>query len=174
MAHTLKSRVAYMALIVIVRTSSGQTVAPEKAFDFLLGKWSVTEKVMNGKDTSYHGTSYYTIYKSHDGTTIKDDWIYKDADTLMFKASMLRSYDLIHQKWMLYYADDKYNSQVWEGRWENGEWWFYREKMKEGKKIIVKIKWMLIHKNLVQQHIYRSFDNGSSWVLGSILDYRRD
>jgi hypothetical protein len=159
--------------LFLVLSSAGQTARPEKAFDFLIGKWKVTEKVISGNDTSYHGSSVYTIYKSHDSTTIKDDWIYKDADTVMFKASMLRSYDAANKSWMLYYADDKYNSQVWEGRFENNEWWFYRERMRDGEKVIIKIKWVPANKSLAQQYIYRSFDEGTTWVLGSILDYKK-
>lgn len=151
----------------------GQTTSPEKAFDFLLGKWKITEKRISGFDTTYHGTSVYTIYKSNDSTTIKDDWVYKDADTVVYKSSMLRSYDAANKRWMLYYSDNAYRSQIWEGRVENNEWWFYRERTQDGKRIIIKIKWVSINKKLIQQYIYRSFDEGISWVLGSILDYRK-
>lgn len=151
-----------------------QGTPPEKAFDFLIGRWNVTEKVISGTDTSYHGTSVYRISKAADGTTIKDDWIYKDADTVMFKATMLRSYDGVNKKWMLYYADNNYNSQVWEGRLENNEWWFYRERIRDNKKIIIKIKWVAVNKKLAQQYIYRSFDEGKTWIPGSMLDYKRN
>lgn len=172
-----KIKTGTMLLVFFVLSFTGvysQNSSSQNAFDFLIGKWKVTEKAITGTDTTYHGTSVYTIYKSHDGTTIKDDWVYKDADTIMFKATMLRSYDATNKRWMLYYADNNYNSQVWEGRQENNEWWFYRERMRDGKKIVIKIKWVAIHKKLVQQYIYRSFDEGKTWVLGSILDYKRN
>ena len=151
----------------------GQPASPEKAFDFLLGKWKVTEKRINGTDTTYHGTSVYIIYKSQDRTTIKDDWVYKDADTVVYKSSMLRNYDESNKRWMLYYSDNAYRSQIWEGRFENNEWWFYRERMQDGKRVIIKINWFLVNRKLAQQYIYRSFDEGKSWVLGSISDYKR-
>jgi|CXWL01.1.fsa_nt_gi predicted HNH restriction endonuclease len=151
----------------------GQASTPEKAFDFLLGKWKVTEKRISGSDTTYHGTSVYTIYKSHDGTTIKDDWVYKNADTVVYKSSILRNYDAANKRWMLYYSDNAYRSQIWEGRFENNEWWFYRERMQDGKRIIIKIKWVSVNSKMARQSIYRSFDEGKSWVLGSILDYKK-
>jgi hypothetical protein len=160
-------------LFVITYTVKAQPANPQSAFDFLIGNWRVTEKQITGADTTLHGTSTYKIYKSHDGATIKDDWIYRSADTVMFRASMLRSYDAANKKWMLYYADSKFNSQVWEGRFENNEWWFYRERMRDGKKVIVKIKWVAPAKNRIQQYIYRSFDEGGTWVLGSILEYKK-
>lgn len=162
-----------LMIFFIVPAYLNAQIQTVNTFDFLIGKWKVIEKSITGTDTSYHGTSFYTIYKSHDGTTIKDDWVYKDADTVVYKSTMIRCYDAAAKKWMLYYADNAYRSQTWEGRFENNEWWFYRERIQDDKRIIIKLKWAPVNKKMAQQYIYRSFDEGKTWVLGSILEYKK-
>lgn len=163
----------FVLIVFCLAEINSQNTSPQNAFDFLIGKWKVTEKRISSTDTTYHGTSLYSIYKSHDGTTLKDDWVYKDGDTVVYKSSMLRNYDASNKRWMLYYSDNAYRSQIWEGRFENNKWWFYRERIQDGKRVIIKINWVSVNRKLAKQYIYRSFDEGKSWVLGSISDYKR-
>ncbi len=141
------------------------------AFDFLIGKWTTYEKSISSKDTTVYGPSVISISKSSDGFSIIENWQIKNHDTLLFKAVLHRVYDGMAKKWILSYSDSELNYQVWDGRKENNVWQFYRERFKDGKKIIVKQKWVKISNQKTQQIIERSFDGGVTWVTGSVIDY---
>lgn len=143
------------------------------AFDFLLGKWVTYEKSITNKDTTIYGPSKITVAKSNDGFSLLEDWEIKNRDTLIFKAVLHRIYDAIAKKWILSYSDSDLNYQVWEGRKENSIWYFYRERYRDGKKIIVKQKWVQLSNGKVNQVIERSFDEGKTWVTGSIIEYTK-
>ncbi len=143
------------------------------AFDFLIGKWTTYEKAISNKDTTVYGPSVITISKASDGFSIIENWQIKNHDTVLFKSVLHRIYDGASKKWVLSYSDSDLNYQIWDGKKENNGWQFYRERYKDGKKIIVRQKWVLLSSKNVNQVIERSTDEGVTWIIGSIIEYKR-
>jgi len=142
-----------------------------KAFDFLIGNWETYEKSLVNGDTIFHGPSIINVSRSLDGVSLREDWQIIDHDTLLFKATLNRLYDGVTKQWVVSYADSKLNYQVWLGKEEKNIWTFYRERYRDGKKIIVRQQWISVSSKKARQTIERSFDEGSTWVTGSIIDY---
>jgi len=143
------------------------------AFDFLIGKWINYEKAISNKDATVYGPPVITIAKASDGFSIIENWQIKNHDTLLFKAVLHRIYDGTSKTWILSYSDSDLNYQEWNGKNENNTWQFYRERYKDGKKIIVKQKWVRLSPTRVNQIIERSVDKGITWNTGSVIEYTR-
>ncbi|MGH9813921.1 MAG: hypothetical protein ACRD4T_12380, partial [Candidatus Acidiferrales bacterium] len=78
-------------------------------------------------------------------------------------AKLLRSFDSARKQWFLSYVDTGVAHQWWEGRWESGQWRFYRSWVLNGRPVISRVTWSPGTDDSYQQMIERSSDNGSSW-----------
>jgi len=96
-----------------------------KAFDFLLGDWK--------QDGS---SGRMEITKILDGCGIHEVWLLKE-----FNAVLLRNFNNATKKWYLTFTAHDLIPQVWEGRSENGNWYFYREWELNGRKRLSRTYW---------------------------------
>jgi hypothetical protein len=172
-AKTIHTIFLFAGLFSVAQSQGLERNEELKEFDFLVGKWQAFEKVVSNGDTTVYGPSTLTIMKGFDGVSVIENWEIKNQDKLLFKAVLHRIFDGQSRNWILSYSDSGLNYQTWEGKKENGTWQFYRERIKDGKKIIVRQRWINDSPTQAFQVIERSFDLGATWVLGSISEYKR-
>ncbi len=145
-----------------------------KEFDFMLGEWRGVEKVATaGKEGAITSTSKIQVKKVLNGCAIQEDWEFEDRGKRLFNATLLRSYNAETRKWLLSYVDDQLNHQFYEGHKESGQWRFLRERLVEGKPVLVRITWTSASHHKVEQTIERSEDNGKTWAVRATVSYSR-
>jgi len=137
-------------LLALCATASTATCTD---FDFLAGNW----KSVGKEDQATART-----VRMHDGCLIEEKWHFEKNGKKLFDSLMLRSWDANAKRWMLAYADDNGRWQIYEGRHERGTWSFYRERLDNGKPIVVRITWTPNPKGYVQT-IEKSEDRGVTW-----------
>ena len=120
-----------------------------KEFDFLLGDWK--QKDSSGK---------MQITKILDGCGIQEIW---QLDG--FNAVLLRSYDNATKKWYLTFTAHNLVPQVWEGRKENGNWYFYRDWELNGKKRRSRTFWKSASGKEFERIVEQLNDDGKTWRL---------
>lgn len=149
--------------------------SPEaKQFDFIVGEWRGVEKAAtDGKDMAITSTSEIKVKKVLNGCVIQENWEFIADGKRLFSAILLRSYDAGSQKWLLSYVDDQLNHQLYEGRKESGRWRFFRERLVEGKPVLIRITWVSASSDKFEQIIERSEDNGKTWKIRAIVSYSR-
>lgn len=157
-----------------VQDETSACQSPEaRALDFLIGRWEGDERQIEGGKETIVSTSEIQVEKIFGGCALRETWEVKEGGKKLFNAIVLRSYDAGSKKWLLSYVDDALNHQFYEGRNEMGKWRFFRERMVEGKPVLVRITWTQVTKDSIDQRIERSSDNGNTWVLRSVVSYAR-
>ncbi|MEO8029022.1 MAG: hypothetical protein ABI823_21255 [Bryobacteraceae bacterium] len=147
----------FLALLLLAGSAWGAC----SEFDFLAGNW----KSVGKQDQAIAHT-----VRMHDGCLIEEKWHFEQAGKKLFDSVMLRSWDSDAKRWMLAYADDNGRWQTYEGRFERGAWRFYRERLADGKPIVVRITWVPGGKGYVQT-IEKSEDRGATWKQSEQIEH---
>lgn len=120
-----------------------------KFFDFLVGNWN--EKGTSGKKT---------INKNLEGCGTQEIWELEG-----FNAVLLRSYDEQTKKWYLTFTAHNLTPQIWEGRLENGNWYFYRDWELNGKPRKSRTYWKKASNKSFERIVEQLNDDGKTWRL---------
>jgi len=155
-------------------TASNPCLSPEKqTFNFMIGDWQGIERALvNGKMTDV-STSDVQIKPILNNCAIQENWNVKVNLKIVFTAILLRSFDESGKKWLLTYVDDGLNHQFYEGRNESNQWRFFRERIVDGKPVLIRITWSPVSKDSFVQSVERSQDGGQTWELRPTISYRR-
>ena len=143
----------------------------EKGFDFLIGDWrmDVEEYDPQGKQIRTL-TDWSRVRKMIGGASLLDEW----GD----EGFTVRTWDPNKKVWRLFWTDRDFlagNMQIWEGTFENGVGTFVGgysvpDNISRSKS---KIEFSEIKDNSVLWKMWKSPDNGETWVLQYIRRYKR-
>ncbi len=132
--------------------------AEAKAFDFLIGEWQLAS-----------GSGGLRIEKILRGCSLRESWKNERGESLLF-----RSYDISRQRWfLLFLMDDRLSYQSWEGRWESGQWRFYRDWMLDGQPVLSRTYWNPLSAGGFEKIVEQSRDGGKTWRLHDKSVYQR-
>ncbi len=137
------------------KTSGQCDSADLKFFDFLNGNWK-------GKD----GASKVSVTKILNGCGSRELWAEKESDSdRIFLANLTRTYDAASKKWYLTFIANDLVPQVWEGRFENGNWYFYRDWELNGKPRRSRTFWQKTSDQGFERIVEQLNDDGKTWRL---------
>lgn len=128
-----------------------------KFFDFLVGNWD--EKGTSGKKT---------IKKNLEGCGTHESWELEG-----FNAVLLRSHDEQTKKWYLTFTAHNLTPQIWEGRFENGNWFFYRDWELNGKPRKSRTYWKRTSNKGFERVVEQLNDDGKTWRLHVKSSYEK-
>ena len=128
-----------------------------RSFDFLVGDWK--EVGSNGRKS---------ISKSLNGCGLIETW---ELDG--FSAILLRTYHNATKSWHLSFAAHDLVPQVWYGRFEEGNWYFYREWELNGVKRVSRTFWKRLGTDGFERIVEQSLDLGKTWKPHVNAKYRR-
>ena len=126
-----------------------------KAFDFWVGKWSVTNP-----DGSYAGTN--SISKEEDECVIREQWT---SATPGYTGTSMNYYDAVRKQWVQLWVDNQGQSLYMRGGLVNGAMVLTSELLlgTDGVHRYNRVTWTPVQKGKVRQHWEVSTD-GSNWT----------
>ena len=145
------------------------TERDRKFFDFLIGSWKISSRQMDST-TTYGGEDIYTFNKIFAGA-INSNWHFnrgtKEKPNIV-DAHCYIAYNNLTRNWSFYYISDL-SAQYYDGRKENGNWFFYRSfNFGNGNKFLQRQYWKLVNQKTLERHTENSHDNGENWKSFSI------
>jgi hypothetical protein len=140
-------------------------------FDFWIGKWSGREiSPTDGKPQPGGSSSTVEVVPVLAGCGVLERReIRLPKETL--RTLSLFAYDGELKRWRLHFFDDAGINQEWEGDFVDGHWQFSRERVADGKKMLVRITWVEAGKDRVLWETSRSEDSGKTWVVRSRTEF---
>jgi hypothetical protein len=176
------SAVFYLLLLALLpalgsTVSAQSSAAPTctaslgKSVAFLQGDWEGRSYSVSGRDTVLDALMKVHSQPLFGHCALQEHWEASKDDHVLFTARVVRAYDASTQRWMVYYVDDKVNSQIYDGRSEAGVWRFYRTRLDRGVPIQVRLTWRS-HDSGYEQLIERSRDGGKTWTLGGFVSFQ--
>jgi hypothetical protein len=138
------------------------------AFTFMAGDWITSESPVSAGGAST-GTSRTEAVL--DGCAIWEHRYVEQNGKEVFDAHVVWGYDSTTKRMLLFYIDDRSHTQLYEGRFENGSWSFYRERPDtDGRTILIRVKYAPKGSGFTQS-VERSSDHGATWGAPSIVSY---
>lgn len=160
-----------IAVICIPFFVTAQSFEPDQTdkmerdyFDFLIGEWKIIQKkstegiTTGGKDT-------YTFRKGLDSNAIISEWYFNrgtKSNPNYTQGLYYSAYDNLTDAWSFYYIS-AVSSQYYQGKKEDGQWYFYREFTIEGNTFLQRQSWLSQNDSTLIRTIENSTDNGKSW-----------
>jgi hypothetical protein len=148
--------------------------AERRAFDFLIGTWTlVTHETAQGVDQG--GDDVFTFRPVLDGDAILSEWYFNrgtKARPDYTHAHYLSAFDPASGAWSFYYVSPR-AAQYYEGRKEDGQWYFYKEHLVDGKPLLQRQSWRSEGPSTLIRRIENSTDGGRTWVTGSLATLKR-
>jgi hypothetical protein len=144
-----------------------------KQFDFMIGEWSGVERSAGEGQMKVISTSEIQVSKALNGCVVQERWEFSDNGKKLFSALLFRAFDNATQKWRLSYVDDHLNHQTYEAREDMGKLRFFRQRIVDGKPVLVRITWVSVNSDKFEQVVERSTDGDENWKLRSIITYQR-
>jgi hypothetical protein len=142
--------------------------AEARTLDFLAGYWATSE---SPTPASGPATGTSRTEKILNGCAIWEHRYVEQQGKELFDAHLVLGYDVTTKRMLLFYVDDLSHTQLYEGRRENENWAFYRERPSDdGKTILIRVKYAQKGKGFTQT-VERSKDHGKSWAGGSVVTY---
>jgi len=148
------------------QNSCGNTAI--SSFAFMVGNWITSESPVPaaGAET---GTSRTEAVL--DGCAIWEHRYVEQNGKEVFDAHVVWGYDSTSKRMLLFYIDDRSHTQLYEGRFENGSWAFYRERPDtDGRTILIRVKYAQKGSGFTQS-VERSSDHGATWATPSVVSY---
>lgn len=165
----------------VVKDSTKTSVDAPTDFDFLMGKWKITNKILkqrlSGSDEWTESIAYSRCWKILDGLGNMDEFEMKSRDGRTFKGNTIRIYRPTRKEWVLYWVDswnpDLGVTQQTTGSFENGVGIFYGEEEFNGKIVRQKFTWKSLGKNRAYwDQAYYDELNGN-WEINWIMLFDR-
>ena len=141
------------------KQTSRECASPDLSFfDFLIGSWQKTG-----------ATGKKEIKKILGGCAIREEWRLEG-----FNATLLRNFDESTNKWYLTFTAHNLVPQVWEGRLENGNWYFYRDWKLNGQARKSRTFWKKISGKSFERIVEQLNDDGKTWRLHVKETYQKE
>ncbi len=136
-----------------------------KAFDFLIGTWTVESMTDSaGKTTPGQGETY-RFEKQLGGVLVVGDWHFNRgtaAQPDFVDARYYSGFDNTRRMWTFYYVSPQ-SAQYWPGQLERGRWYFLNEFTIEGRVTLQRQSWERVDERTVHRVIENSTDRGGTW-----------
>ena len=145
-----------------------------RVFDFLIGDW-VIEKSETPKGTEVGGDDEYKFERILDGSGIMANWHFNrgtKAKPDYTNAIYVSAFDNSTKVWSFYYVSER-SAQWYEGRKENGEWFFYKKLLVNGQDLLQRQEWKLKDQSTLLRTIENSSDGGKTWIMGVVYTLKR-
>jgi len=148
-------------------------------FDFLHGKWRITHHTLRGRLT---GATEWDVAEAIDivrpvfhglGNVGR---FMREVEGKPSEGMPIRLYDPSIAQWRIYWLDtiDQRMESPVIGGFKNGEGLFFGDDFLRGQPIKVRFTWAGISTNTARWDQAFSSDNGGTWELNSIMEFRRD
>lgn len=158
-----------MILQAILLTTPAAAQLPDD-FDFLIGRWEMVVTRHSGDAPRVIATEISVVERALGGTVLIDTWGESGFTT--------RTYDPKAGLWRLFWTDRGYfqgRIQFWEGRFEDGVGTFVGGDSfpNPDNRVKSKIIFSEIQENRVHWEMFHTQDNGATWSLTDVREYRR-
>lgn len=159
-----------------VAQSEGPCNAPRgEALDYMLGDWFGVQYVYQQGDTTMVATTELSVREILDGCAHEELMdVHRSTGEHVFNAIALRSYDVSEQRWRFTEVDDRGRHFTLEGREEQGQWYFYADRERDGRAYILRLSYPQAGPDSFKQIFERSFDAGTTWERWTHIDFVRD
>jgi hypothetical protein len=155
---------AFLTLLSLVTTLSAQSPAPERAFDFWVGDWIVTDQ-SNGKIAGMN-----VISLRHGGRVLHED--YNTGRGI--SGHSLSAYDASRKEWHQCWMDSNGLVLNLTGGLHNGAMVLSGETIRaDGARTRERVSWIPNADGTVRQHWEQSTDAGQTWKTAFDGLYRR-
>lgn len=136
----------------------------------MIGTWNTIDPG-NGTGAAAEGES--TVEAVLDGCIVHEHRSVSRQGKRLFDGDAYWGYDSTTKHWLLFYMDDMSHMQVYEGREENGQLAFHRERPDpDGKLILIRIVYAPEGSSRYTQTVERSGDHGTTWQPGGVTTYQ--
>ena len=162
----VKSAIALLLCLcqmAIAHAQPSPHAAEKSYFDFLLGKWSMQDRRVDGKWQP--GTDTLRFEKQLDGNAIVSHWRFDrgtPAKPDVTEALYISAYDTRGKVWTFYYVSPQ-SAQYYEGRFESGNWFFHHAFTVDNRSFLQRQSWRM-EDGLLVRSLENSYDNGQSWA----------
>jgi hypothetical protein len=137
-------------------------------FTFMVGDWITLESPVSAGGASTGASRTEAVL---DGCAIWEHRYVEQNGKEVFDAHVVWGYDSVTKRMLLFYIDDRSHTQLYDGRFENGSWAFYRERPDtDGRIILIRVKYAQKGSGFTQS-VERSSDHGTTWGAPSIVSY---
>lgn len=150
-------------------------------FDFLIGKWKVHHRHLNGRLVGSHDWSEFDgtlqLWMTMGGRgTVTDNYIQSPSGA--YRAVGIRGYDPKKQTWAVWWLDGRDPHEMGSpviGNFDfhNGAGTFEGPDTNNGKSVITRLSWSKITKNSAHWEQAMSPDGGKTWETNWYSDFTR-
>lgn len=158
------------------RTQPSPCPDPAGSFDFVVGGWVGQQHVLDEVgDSTFVGTTVWTASPVLGGCAFDERVYVHGADGRhVFSARLLRSYDAVDERWELTEADDRgFHVHFLGEPTADGGWAFVIPRTRDGRDYLLRLTWLRVDRNHVRETFERSYDQGETWTLASVIDFYR-
>lgn len=160
------------ALLLVPGAAHGLQASPDtsaasarKAFDFLIGTWTVESITdSSGKTTPGRG-EIYRFEKQLGGVLLVGHWHFNRGTTAQpdfVDAVYYSGFDNTRRMWTFYYVSPQ-SAQYWPGQLDEGRWYFFNEFTIEGRVTLQRQSWERVDERTAHRVIENSTDRGGTW-----------
>ncbi len=178
MKHILLIMSFYLALAssLLLANEGTPQKPPQQQYDFLIGDWDCQFQKYNAVELEYELGCFWQGKYTFDGNMVQDDFrMYsQDGKQVVFAGTTLRTYVEQKQRWDLAFLSSR------NGHWPN----FYGSWQQNSMHIVTKgkdaqgefdakIRFHNIQKDSFTWEMKKSYDQGKTWQLDSIITAKR-
>ncbi len=160
------------ALLLVPAAAHGLQASPDtsaasarKAFDFLIGTWTVESMTDSGGKTTPGQGEIYRFEKQLSGVLLVGHWHFNRGTTAqpdLVDAVYYSGFDNTRRMWTFYYVSPQ-SAQYWPGQLDGGRWYFFNEFTIEGRVTLQRQSWERVDERTVHRVIENSTDRGGTW-----------
>lgn len=136
-----------------------------KAFDFLIGTWTVASMTDSAGTTTPGQGETYRFEKQLGGVLLVGDWHFNRGTAAkpdIVDARYYSAFDNTRRMWTFYYVSPQ-SAQYWPGQLDRGRWYFFNEFTIEGRVTLQRQSWERVDERTVHRVIENSTDRGGTW-----------
>ena len=160
------------ALLLVPGAADGLQASPDtsaasarKAFDFLIGTWTVESITDSGGKTTPGRGEIYRFEKQLGGVLLVGTGTSTGAQRPsrdFVDAVYYSGFDNTRRMWTFYYVSPQ-SAQYWPGQIDEGRWYFFNEFTIEGRVTLQRQSWERVDERTVHRVIENSTDRGGTW-----------
>ncbi len=161
--------------------SAAQFEGAPSDFDFLIGEWEITNKILKERLSNNNewreSKAYSKCWKILGGFGNMDDFRMTSRDGKIYRGNTIRTYNPKTKEWSLYWVDD-WNLDLGvtyqtKGTFKDNIGIFYGEEMHKGKKVKIKFTWKKINENEAYWDQAYYDDAQEDWEINWIMTFKR-
>ena len=153
---------------VLCLVSLPAAASEREAFDFLVGTWTLEQRIDRVRGTSEAGDDRYVFRQPIRGGAIEATWRFNRGTAEkpdIAEALYVSGFHDPSRTWSFYYVSER-SAQHWHGRKTDGHWYFYFDEPfdYEGRRAVQRQWWEPVAKDRVNRHFENSYDGGRTWT----------